>query len=314
MKVLVTGGLGFIGSHLVDSLVDRMVPSKKGSWETVEKIVIVDNQSTGSLDNWNRKAQLAPRKVDIRDKKELEKAFAELRPDVVFHLAAQVSVIKSMKNPHEDLEINVEGTRNLIELAEEYGVRKFIFSSTGGAIYGDPQFPLCNELTPINPMSYYGFHKSIAEVFLRHSKLNTCSLRYANVFGPRQDPCGEAGVVSIFIGRMLKNVRPLIYGDGEQTRDFIFVSDVVDANLLVLDNDTQGVFNIGTRKQTSVNQLFEILKRLTGYQGIELREPEREGEVRHIALDYQKFNSATAWIPKVSLEQGLYITLQSFQK
>ncbi|MDO8690820.1 MAG: NAD-dependent epimerase/dehydratase family protein, partial [Dehalococcoidia bacterium] len=219
MKVLVTGGAGFIGSHVVDGLIAQG-----------HRVVVVDNLSTGSRDNLNPQAFFY--EVDIRSP-QLVEVFAQERPDLVDHHAAQMSVNRSVQNPREDAEINVLGSLNVIECCRNFGVKKVVYISTGGAMYGEPQYLPCDEAHPINPLSPYGVTKHNAEHYLftyRHLYgLNYTVLRYPNVYGPRQDPLGEAGVVAIFTGKMLEGQQAVINGSGEQERDFVYVADLVEA-------------------------------------------------------------------------------------
>jgi UDP-glucose 4-epimerase len=254
MKVLVTGGAGFIGSHLVDRLV------MEG-----HEAVVVDNLITGKRRNINRAARLY--KMDIQSWR-LERVFRNERPNVVMHLAAQMDVRKSVEDPMFDAQVNILGTLNVLQQAVKHGVRKVIFSSSGGAIYGEQETYPAPETHVLKPLSPYGLSKLCGEQYLsyfqRVSGLQAVSLRYANVYGPRQDPEGEAGVVAIFIQKMLNNEQPVINGNGRQTRDFVFVDDVVEANLAMIGQETQGTYNVGTGVETSINDLFRILVQHTG--------------------------------------------------
>lgn len=309
MKILVTGGAGFIGSHVVDFYI------KEG-----HDVLIVDNLSSGRRENINPRAKFE--EVDIRDFEELKKVFDAFKPEIVNHHAAQISVVYSMQNPKLDIDINIKGTLNLLELTREFKVKKFIFASTGGALYGEPEKLPCDEAHPILPLAPYGIDKEAAEHYIRiysnAYKLDYVILRYANVYGPRQDPFGEAGVVAIFTERMLEDKECFIFGNGEQKRDFVFVEDVANANLLALkytpQNDTLPIFNIGTGKLTSVNNLFKTLSNLLGYKKEPVYKPKREGEVFEISLDSKKAKKHLKWEPIYSLNKGLEITVNWFKQ
>ena len=253
---LVTGGAGFIGSHLVDRLLSLEY-----------KVVVADNLSTGKLKNLNPAATF--HHVDISHSSVFE-VFQREEPDLVFHLAAQTSVTHSTRDPIKDGEINVLGTLRLLEAARRCGIEKFIYSSTGGALYGDPESNPCSDAHPVAPLSPYGLSKYLGEQYLelyrRLHRLNYVSLRYGNVYGPRQDSHGEAGVVAIFTQAMLDGKQPQIFGDGNQERDFVCVEDVVEANILAINRGNGTAYNIGTGQGTSVNRIFELLKKITTYK------------------------------------------------
>ena len=307
MRTLVTGGAGFIGSNLVDSLLARG-----------DEVTVLDNLSTGRRVNLDgalaNGARLA--EVDVRDDAGVGTLFADARPELVFHLAAQIDVRKSVEDPYFDAAVNVGGTANVLEAARATGVGRVIFVSTGGALYGegaDKQLPL-PESTPIAPLSGYGQSKYAAEGYLglfeRLHGLSGMSLRLGNVYGPRQDPLGEAGVVAIFCGLLKNGGRPTVYGDGTQTRDYIYVGDVVSAALAAGATRLGGAVNIGTGREASVLDLVDILA------GIEGREdftpefaPERAGEVQRISLDAALAGRELGWEPRTTLEQGLAQTL-----
>ncbi len=309
MKILVTGGAGFIGSHVVDTYI-----------EEGHEVLVVDNLNSGRRENINRKATFF--EADIRDKDSVEQIVKEFRPDIINHHAAQISVVYSVKNPELDIDVNIKGTLNLLELAGKYNVKKFIFASTGGALYGEPQTLPCTEDHPILPLAPYGINKETAEHYIRiYSGIfgyRYVILRYANVYGPRQDPFGEAGVVAIFTMRMLRNENCIIYGDGEQSRDFVFVKDVARANLLALhyepDKNILPVFNIATSQPTTVNEIFTILKELTNYSKNPVYERKREGEVYKIYLSYKKAQEFLGWDPQYSIEEGLKLTVDWFKE
>ena len=301
---LVTGGAGFIGSHLVDRLLSLEY-----------KVVIADNLSTGKLKNLNPGATF--HHIDITHSSVYE-MFQREEPDLVFHLAAQTSVTHSTKDPIKDGEINVLGTLRLLEAARRCGIEKFIYSSTGGALYGDPESIPCSDGHPVAPISPYGLSKYLGEQYLelyrRLHRLKYVSLRYGNVYGPRQDPHGEAGVVAIFTQAMLEGKQPQIFGDGNQERDFVSVEDVVDANIIAIDRGDGTAYNIGTGQSTSVNQIFELLKSIIAYKWDPERGPGRPGEVYQISLDSSRAAQELGWTPQVTLEDGLRKTVESFRQ
>ena len=303
MKILVTGGAGFIGSNVSDALV------KDG-----HVVTVLDNLSTGKEENINPEVKFY--NIDLLDIESLEFVFREFKPDVVNHHAAQIDVRKSVEDPAFDAETNIIGSINLFELSINFEVKRIIFSSTGGALYGEPEALPASEDTPIEPLSAYGVAKYCVENYLNYFKrlygIERVILRYANVYGPRQDPLGEAGVVAIFTGKILKGEKPVIYGDGAQTRDYIYVEDVVEANVLAL-NGKEGVYNIGTGKETSINELIEIFSKVLGRE-IKLEyAPPRKGEIRRISLDGEKAKKELSFVPKYSLEEGLKKTIEWYR-
>ncbi|AAD35594.1 UDP-glucose 4-epimerase [Thermotoga maritima MSB8] len=306
MNILVTGGAGFIGSHVVDKLI-----------ENGYGVIVVDNLSSGKVENLNRNALFYEQSIE--DEEMMERIFSLHRPEYVFHLAAQASVAISVREPARDAKTNIIGSLVLLEKSIKYGVKKFIFSSTGGAIYGEnvKVFPTPETEIP-HPISPYGIAKYSTEMYLeffaREYGLKYTVLRYANVYGPRQDPYGEAGVVAIFTERMLRGEEVHIFGDGEYVRDYVYVDDVVRANLLAMEKGDNEVFNIGTGRGTTVNQLFKLLKEITGYDKEPVYKPPRKGDVRKSILDYTKAKEKLGWEPKVSLEEGLKLTVEYFRK
>jgi len=303
MKILVTGGAGFIGSHVVDAYL-----------ELGHEVVVVDNLSSGSIENLNPKAKFY--KMDIRDS-DIEDLFKNEKPDVVNHHAAQMDVRKSVEDPIYDADVNIIGSLNLLQNCIRYGVKKFIFASTGGAIYGEQDYFPADEEHPTRPLSPYGVAKLTVEKYLYFYKevhgLNYVVLRYANIYGPRQNPHGEAGVVAIFTSKMLKGEQPVINGDGFQTRDYTFVGDVVRANVLALSYEKSDVFNIGTGIETDVNTLFHKLKQLTSANCDEFHGPAKPGEQRRSVISYEKIYKTLGWKPMTSLDEGLRLTVEFFK-
>jgi UDP-glucose 4-epimerase len=304
VRVLVTGGAGFIGSHIVDRLVEEN-----------HEVSVVDDLSTGKRKWVNPKARFY--KADILSAK-LERVFKKERPEIVDHHAAQINVRRSVKDPLFDAQVNILGLLNVLQLSVKYGIRRVLFASSGGAVYGEQQTFPATEEHAAHPLSPYGVNKLAGEHFLYYFRQNTglatASLRYSNVYGPRQDPFGEAGVVAIFTQSLLRGESPLINGTGRQTRDFVFVEDVVDANMAVLHSGAEGVFNVGTGRETSVNDLCALLKRVTGIEVREQHGPEVAGEVPRSCLDASRLRKATDWVPKVSLEEGLQRTVDYFRQ
>ena len=300
--VVVTGGAGFIGSHLVDRFV-----------ELGHRVVVVDDLTTGHLGNLNRAAKFYHTSVT---QPAVEEVFQREQPQVVNHHAAQISVADSVRDPLKDAAINIQGTLRLAELSRRYGVERFIFSSSGGTIYGEPQQNPCDEAHPVNPLSPYALSKFAAEEYLelyrKAHQLNYVTLRYGNVYGPRQDPHGEAGVVAIFIKAMLEGKQPRIFGSGEQERDFVAVSDVVEANVLAMDKGS-GAYNVGTGVGTSINRIFELLKYITKYRWSQMTAPAKRNEVFKISLDSSRLRRELGWEPALSLEDGLAGTVEYFR-
>jgi UDP-glucose 4-epimerase len=306
VKAVVTGGAGFIGSNLVDALLERG-----------DEVVIVDDLSTGKLENIEQARAAGARLVeaDIRDGQALIDLFADVEPEAVFHLAAQIDVRKSVADTALDAMINVVGTINVLEAAKRAGTRRVVNSSTGGAIYGEGKIIPAPEDHPAEPEAPYGQSKFAAEGYLelyrRLHGLSTVSLRYGNVYGPRQDPLGEAGVIAIFCGKLIAGEKPTVFGDGLQTRDYVYVGDVVAANLAAAESGASGAFNIGTGRESSVVDLVEALAQISGSEFQAELAPERPGEVRHIAIDYSRAREELGWEPKLDLREGLERTLAS---
>ncbi|HJR76675.1 MAG TPA: NAD-dependent epimerase/dehydratase family protein [Nitrospiraceae bacterium] len=304
MKVLVTGGAGFIGSHAVDRLLQEG-----------HDVIVVDNLSSGKRKNVPRAAQFY--KVDVESTK-LERVFRNERPSIVMHLAAQMDVRKSVEDPLFDAQVNVLGTLNVLEQAAKHGARKVIFSSSGGAIYGEQSDFPATESHPTEPMSPYGISKLCGEHYLsyyaRMSGVQVVSLRYANVYGPRQDPEGEAGVVAIFIQKLLNHEQPVIYGTGRQTRDFVYVEDVVEANMIAMGQDAQGVFNVGTGIETSINELFQLVVELTKSISKEVHGPAKKGEQARSVISAAKLRHELGWESKIDLREGLRRTVSYFRE
>ncbi len=309
MRCLVTGGAGFIGSNLVDALLARG-----------DEVAVLDDLSTGRRENLDGAlgAGAALAEMDIRDAAAVARLAAEFQPETIFHLAAQIDVRKSVADPAFDASINVGGTANVLEAARTAGARRIVFVSTGGAIYGEgegQQLPL-PESAPIAPFSPYGQSKFAAEGYLalyeRLYGLSGVSLRLGNVYGPRQDPLGEAGVIAIFCGKLRSGGRPTVYGDGSQTRDYIYVGDVVAAALAAAGSEATGPVNIGTGVEASVLELVELLRKLGGAEGFEPElAPPRTGEVQRVSVDPSRAAAELGWRAETALEDGLRLTLDS---
>ncbi|WP_146553867.1 NAD-dependent epimerase/dehydratase family protein [Rummeliibacillus sp. SL167] len=295
MKAIVTGGAGFIGSHLVDELI------AKGA-----KVYVIDNLSAGKLSNLNEKAELYD--IDICHPK-IKSLIKDLKPDALFHLAAQADVGKSVENPVEDARVNIDGTINLLQSCVGSSVRKFIFSSTS-AVYGNIQRDMITENERTVPSSFYGLSKLSAESYIRifHDLfgLQYTILRYANVYGPRQLPKGDGGVVSVFLDRLKKGEPITIHGDGEQTRDFIFVKDVVAANIAAVDKADHQTLHISTGKSISINDLLERISEIHKLPITKEIALSRVGDIRHSCLSNQLAKDYLKWQPSISISEGLY--------
>jgi len=304
MTILVTGGAGFIGSHVADALVER--------GHTVH---VLDDLSSGK--RWKVPDAATLHVMDVRAE-EAADLVADLAPDVLVHHAAQMDVRKSVADPSFDADVNIRGFLNLMEAGRTSGLEKVIFASTGGAIYGEPEYTPQDEDHPLRPLSPYGVAKLATERYLyfyqQQYGLDAVSLRYANIYGPRQNPHGEAGVVAIFTKAMLAGGQPVINGDGEQTRDYVYVGDVVRANLAALDYDGSGIFNVGTGRETSVNELFRVLRDATGADVAEEHGPGKPGEQQRSVLGYETSAQELGWTPQVSLQDGLARTVDWFRE
>ncbi len=305
MKILVTGGAGFIGSNIADEYI-----------RNDHDVVIVDSLETGRVSNINPRAKFY--KMDIRDPR-LEEIFEKERPQVVNHHAAQMDVRRSVRDPKYDAEVNVLGALNVLELARKYDVKRVIYSSSGGTVYGEPVYLPCDEEHPIRPICPYGATKYIFEVYLDMYQsmygMDFTVFRYPNIYGPRQDPHGEAGVVAIFTGQMLRKDAIVINGDGKQERDFVFVEDIARANLLATETQTgSGVFNLGSGIATNINEIFTTLRTITGYPQTAQHGPAKLGETQTIYLTFNKAREELGWSPHVSLEDGLRKTVAYFQE
>jgi len=303
-KILVTGGAGFIGSHVVDLFVTQGY-----------EVVVLDDLSTGHASNLNPAAKFY--QMDIRSPQIREVLEAE-KPDYISHHAAQMDVRRSVAQPLFDADVNILGSINLIEHAREFKAKHFLYISTGGAAYGEPEQLPCDETHPVNPICPYGASKHTVEHYLYMHYVNYglkyTVLRYPNVFGPRQDPHGEAGVVAIFTGKMLAGEQVIINGDGDQTRDFVYVGDCARANHLALTIDHQpGIYNLGWGRPTSINDIFSTLEKITGYTLPVQYAPAKVGETRHIYLDASKIKKELGWAPTVTLEEGLEKTVAYFK-
>jgi UDP-glucose 4-epimerase len=305
MKILVTGGAGFIGSNITDALL------KKG-----HVVVVLDNLSSGKKENINKQAKFY--KADIFDKKTVASIFKTEKPKIVIHKAAQIDVRKSITDPFFDAEVNILGSINVLNSCVENKVKKIIFASSGGTVYGECKTTAPNEKSKANPLSPYGIAKNSVENYINFYSavhgLEYTVLRYGNVYGPRQDPHGEAGVIAIFASKILNNDDITIYGDGEQMRDYVYVSDVVNANLKALNKGKNQIINIGTSKAVSINKLVEVISKTAGYNKKAIYKPKRDGELFKSFLNVNKARKVLGWKPEISIEKGIKNTLQYFKK
>ncbi|MDP3882999.1 MAG: GDP-mannose 4,6-dehydratase [Candidatus Staskawiczbacteria bacterium] len=302
-NILITGGVGFIGSHLVDKLI------KDG-----HGVAIIDNLSTGRKENLNSNAVFYG--LDIQSP-EVSEVFEKEKPEIIFHYAAQIDVRKSVEDPIESAKTNILGSLNILENCRKFGVKKIVFASTGGAIYGEADVIPTPESYTARPVSPYGIEKLIVEHYLDFYKkecgLDYLILRFANVYGPRQNSKGEAGVIAIFCDNILDGKNPIINGDGKQTRDFVFVNDVVSCNILGLEKNKTGVFNVGTGKETDINAIFQKINGFFGSKDKEIHVPAKKGEQQRSCLDIKKAERDLGWHPECKLEDGLKQTIKWFK-
>jgi UDP-glucose 4-epimerase len=309
MRALVTGGAGFIGSNLVDALLDRG-----------DEVTVIDNLASGKRENLDGALARGAgfEEADIRDAERMLAVLSSARPDIVFHLAAQIDVRTSIKDPAWDAGVNVVGTINLLEAARQTGVKRVVNTSTGGAIYGDAEVMPTPETAPARPMAAYGQSKFCAEAYCgwyeRLYGLSSVILRYGNVYGPRQDPHGEAGVVAIFCGKVLAGERPRIYGDGRQTRDYTYVGDIVAANLAAAAHpEAHGAYNIGTGTESTVVDVLSALRQAAGLGEGELEPqfaPARTGELQRSSLDVTRARVELSFTADTDLVTGMKPTLE----
>jgi len=303
MKILVTGGAGFIASHVVDAFVNEG-----------HEVLIVDDLSSGRHENLNSRARFY--QVDVQSA-EIADIMARERPEALCHHAAQMDVRRSVADPIFDARVNLVGLLNLLEQGRQHGLRRVLFASTGGAIYGEQDVFPAPETHPTAPLSPYGVAKLASERYLyfyaQAYGISYTAMRYANVYGPRQNPHGEAGVVAIFTEKLLRGEEPVINGDGKQTRDYVFVGDLVRANVAALTADFTGALNLGTGRETDVNELFGLLCRECGVTVPERHGPGKPGEQRRSAIDNRLAGQVLGWRPEVDLAEGLRETVAFFR-
>jgi len=304
MRILVTGGAGFIGSHIVDACC-----------LAGHTVTVLDDLSTGRRENLSPAAAFI--EGDVRDGALVDRILHQGEIDVVCHQAAQIDVRRSVADPVFDASINVLGALTLFEACIRNGVGRVVFASSGGAIYGEQEYFPADERHPTRPISPYGIAKLVTEQYLYYYHavhgMHVVNLRYANVYGPRQNPEGEAGVVAIFTGKMLRGEQPIINGDGRQTRDYVFVGDVVRANLLALDREGWNIYNVGTGVESDVNTIFSTLRSLTGVSCDQRHGEGKKGEQRRSVLDHRHISEDLGWTPATDLEEGLRLTVEFFR-
>ncbi|MBX4270560.1 NAD-dependent epimerase/dehydratase family protein [Clostridium estertheticum] len=301
MKVLITGGAGFISSHIADLLIENNYD-----------VCVIDNLSHGKIRNLDPKAKFY--NVDIREK-EVFDIFEKEKPDVVVHNAAQISVSNSVENPLEDASINIIGTINILEASRQFGVKKIIYPASA-AIFGEPEYLPIDEKHPLNMISPYGVSKHTVEhylgVYKKSYNIDYVVLRYSNVYGPRQDSSGEGGVVSIFCEKLINGQAPFIYGDGEQIRDFVYVKDVAEANLMAIEKNKSGIYNVCTNSKTTINNLFGYIRDLIGKDISPVYVKEREGDIKNSYMTYDKIGNEIGWRPEYAIHSGLKETLEYY--
>ncbi len=306
MKILITGGAGFVGSHVADALIKKK-----------HRVIVVDNLSTGFKKNVNPKAKF--HKVDLKNHRQTNKIINAAKPDVIYHLAAEIDLRKSVADPYFEVQNNILAGINLVEAAVKNKVKKFIFSSTGGALYGDTKLRPTPETFEPWPVSPYGIGKLTMEKYLHYAfkifGLNFAALRYPNVYGPRQNPHGEVNVIAIFLNKMLSGEQPVINGDGRQTRDYIYIDDITAANLLALKHlKKSGIYNVGTARETNVNEIFRELNKHFGGKFKQAHGPAKTGEQKTSCLSYKKFHKEFGWRPKTEFSTGIKKTFEWFRK
>ena len=305
MKILVTGAAGFIASHVADAYV-----------EAGHQVVILDDLSRGKMRNVNPKARFY--KCDVRDREAIEEIFRTEKPEVVNHHAAQMDVRRGVREPLFDAQVNILGSLNLMESAITHGTKRFIYIASAGAGYGEPKQKLVPEDYPINPITPYGISKHTVEHYLFTFQflygLSYVVLRYGNVYGPRQNSQGEAGVFAVFAEQMLRDVRPVIYGDGKKIRDYVYITDVVAANVAALENGTNEIFNISSGIETPDFEVFQRVRDLLGSRVEPNYVPRRPGEIDRICLDISKARSLLHWEPHVHMSEGAKLTVAYFRK
>lgn len=303
MNILITGGAGFIGSNIADAYINEG-----------HNVVIVDNLSTGFKKNIPKQAKFY--QMDIRDEK-IYSVLEENKIDIINHHAAQIDVRCSVADPKNDLSINVLGTINLIEAGVKFGIKRFIFASSGGAVYGEQEYFPADELHPTAPCSPYGITKLTVEKYLNYyhlvKGLEYTIFRYTNVYGPRQSPHGEAGVVAIFCHKLLSEQSAIITGDGTQTRDFVFIDDVVHANVLALKMTNSDTFNVCTDRETNVNEIFYYIKKHCNSSAEEIHCPAKDGEQLRSVCSYAKIHRILDWSPQIDIDQGMKLTVGYFK-